>query len=183
MKKTRIRAGFLGGAFREMPGFSLHHRVHVGMNLIAHGTYLAADHVVTGAQRIGQLGLDLCTGGTCLHWLSCWRRLNTDPVDQFSVGGNTLEPSSRDELTPTFRLLDTFVRKLLDEGIQDGSITPCDTKITTFSIFGTMHWLARWYRPGGELSPQEIADRVFTLFDKGLRPVGGRDVCAAPPGR
>lgn len=98
-------------------------------------------------------------------------------------GLGPLEPSSRDELTPTFRLLDTFVRKLLDEGMQDGSITPCDTKITTFSIFGAMHWLARWYRPGGELSPQEIADRVFTLFDRGLRPVGGRDVCAAAPGR
>ncbi len=89
-------------------------------------------------------------------------------------GLGPLEPASRDELTPTFRLLDSFVRKLLDEGIQDGSITPCDTKITTFSIFGAMHWLARWYRPGGELSPQEIADRVFTLFDTGLKPVGRR---------
>jgi AcrR family transcriptional regulator len=81
-----------------------------------------------------------------------------------------LEQSSRDELTPTFRLLDTFVRKLLDEGILDGSITPCDIKITAFSIFGAMHWLARWYRPDGELKAQEIADRVIALFEVGLKP-------------
>ncbi len=85
-------------------------------------------------------------------------------------GLGPLEPSSRDELTPTFRLLDTFVRGLLDEGVKDGSIQPCDTKITTFSIFGAMHWLARWYRPGGELSAQEIAERVFSIFESGLKP-------------
>lgn len=87
-------------------------------------------------------------------------------------GLGPLEPSSRDELTPTFRLLDTFVRNLLEEGIQDGSITPCDTKITAFSIFGAMHWLARWYRPDGDLNAQEIADRVFAIFESGLKPIG-----------
>jgi AcrR family transcriptional regulator len=92
-------------------------------------------------------------------------------------GLGPLEPSSKDELTPTFRLLDSFVRKLLDEGIQDGSIAPCDTKITTFSIFGAMHWLARWYRPEGEFSPQAIADRVFALFESGLK-AGGNSVPA-----
>jgi AcrR family transcriptional regulator len=91
-------------------------------------------------------------------------------------GLGPLEPSSRDELTPTFRLLDTFVRNLLEEGIQDGSITSCDTKITAFSIFGAMHWLARWYRPDGELNPQEIADRVFAIFESGLKqcPISGK---------
>ena len=84
-------------------------------------------------------------------------------------GLGPLEESSRNELTPTFRLLDTFVRKLLEEGIKDGSITPCDTKITAFSIFGAMHWLARWYRPGGELTAQDIADRIFSIFESGLK--------------
>ena len=93
-------------------------------------------------------------------------------------GLGPLEPASRDELTPTFRLLDTFVRKLLEEGIRDGSITPCDTKITTFSIYGAMHWLARWYRPEGQLSPQEIAERVFTLFESGLKHSGSSEQSA-----
>jgi hypothetical protein len=86
----------------------------------------------------------------------------------------TLEPSSRDEPTPTFRRLDTFVRKLLDEGIQDGSIAPCDTKITALSIVGAMHWLTRWYRPDGEINAQAIADRVIPLFELGLKPIGSR---------
>ncbi len=86
-----------------------------------------------------------------------------------SSGLGPLEPSSRDELTPAFRKLDTFVRKLLNEGIQDGSIAPCDTKITTFSLFGAMHWLARWHRPDGDLNPQEIAEKMFALFEAGLR--------------
>ena len=84
-------------------------------------------------------------------------------------GLGPLEPSSRDELTPTFRLLDTFVRKLLEQGMQDGSIKPCDAKITAFSIFGAMHWLARWYRPDGALNVQQIAERVFAIFESGLK--------------
>ena len=87
-------------------------------------------------------------------------------------GLGPLEPSSRDELTPAFRHIDTFVRGLLDEGVQDGSIAPCDTKIVAFSLFGAMHWLARWYRPEGELAPQEIADKVFALFESGLKGAG-----------
>lgn len=83
-------------------------------------------------------------------------------------GLGPLEPSSRDQLTPTFRLLDTFVRRLLEEGMKDGSIVPCDTKIMTFSIFGAMHWLARWYRPDGDLTPEKIAEQVFTIFKTGL---------------
>ncbi len=86
-------------------------------------------------------------------------------------GLSPLEPSSREQLTPTFRLLDTFVRNLLAEGIKDGSIAPCDTKIATFSLFGAMHWLARWYRPDGELSPEAIAEQVFLIFETGLRNV------------
>lgn len=83
-------------------------------------------------------------------------------------GLGPLESSSKDKLTPEFRRLDAFVRDILEEGIQDGSVKECDVKITAFAIFGAMHWLARWYKPDGQLSPSEIADRVFAIFESGL---------------
>ena len=84
-------------------------------------------------------------------------------------GTGSLEPSSRDELTQAFRQIAIFARGLLDEGVADGSIAPCDTKITAFSIFGAMHWLTKWHQPDGKLSPREIGERVFATFESGLK--------------
>jgi hypothetical protein len=40
--------------------------------------------------------------------------------------------------------------------------------MTTFALFGAMHWLARWYRPDGELTAEKIAAQVFSIFETGL---------------
>ena len=32
------------------------------------------------------------------------------------------------------------------EGIQDGSIHPCDPKMTAFALAGALNWIAHWYR-------------------------------------
>jgi AcrR family transcriptional regulator len=83
-------------------------------------------------------------------------------------GIGPLAPSNREELTLAFRQIDNFARKILDDGVQDGSISPCDTKITAFTLFGAMHWLAKWHKPDGTLTPREIGEKLFTNFEFGL---------------
>jgi AcrR family transcriptional regulator len=68
-----------------------------------------------------------------------------------------------------FRRVDAAARSMIREGIEDGSIVTADPKIATFALFGALHWITRWYRDGGELSPDAVAERIFAVFEDGLR--------------
>jgi AcrR family transcriptional regulator len=86
------------------------------------------------------------------------------------TGFGPLDHASRRKLRPAYRRIDGAVRKVIVEGIQDGSIARCDPKIAAFTLFGAMHWLTHWYRPNGQWTPAEIADRMLDLFEQGLAP-------------
>jgi len=78
--------------------------------------------------------------------------------------------------------IDHGIRRLLREGVQDGSIEPCDAKMTAFALAGALNWIAHWYREDRSLSGAQIAAAFVTLFEGGLRPRGGtsRLVARAP---
>ncbi|RYX95426.1 MAG: TetR/AcrR family transcriptional regulator [Comamonadaceae bacterium] len=84
-------------------------------------------------------------------------------------GSTPLEPVSRAQIAPSFRYIDQSVRKMVAEGVADGSIAPCDPKIAAFSLFGALHWMTSWYRADGELGPDELATQIFTIFSAGLQ--------------
>jgi AcrR family transcriptional regulator len=66
--------------------------------------------------------------------------------------------------------IDQGIRKLIREGIQDGSIHPCDPKMTAFALAGSLNWIAHWYRENRSMTAAEIADAFITVFDNGLQP-------------
>jgi AcrR family transcriptional regulator len=66
--------------------------------------------------------------------------------------------------------IDQGIRKLIREGVQDGSIHPCDPKMTAFALAGSLNWIAHWYRENQSMTPAEIADAFITVFDNGLQP-------------
>jgi AcrR family transcriptional regulator len=66
--------------------------------------------------------------------------------------------------------IDQGMRRLLRAGIDDGSIRPCDVKMTAFALAGALSWIGQWYRAGEQLAPPEIANRFMELFANGLRP-------------
>jgi hypothetical protein len=69
--------------------------------------------------------------------------------------------------------IDQNMRRLLREGVEDGSIAPCDPKMTAFALAGALNWIAHWYRAGKGLKPAEIARVFVAVFDDGLRPRQG----------
>ncbi len=69
--------------------------------------------------------------------------------------------------------IDQGIRRLLREGIQDGSIAPCDPKMTAFALAGALNWIAHWYREDQSLSGAQIAAAVVSFFEGGLRPRPG----------
>src|SRR5580698_7197368 len=66
--------------------------------------------------------------------------------------------------------IDHGIRRLIREGIQDGSIHPCDPKMTAFALAGALNWIAHWYRENQSMTGAEIADAFVTIFENGLRP-------------
>jgi AcrR family transcriptional regulator len=81
-----------------------------------------------------------------------------------------LEEESRQKLLPSYRRIDDSVRAMLEAGIEDGSISSAvDPKIAAFALFGAIHWMPTWYDASGELNSREIADRLFAIFQGGLK--------------
>jgi AcrR family transcriptional regulator len=66
--------------------------------------------------------------------------------------------------------IDQGIRRLIREGIQDGSIHPCDPKMTAFALAGALNWIAHWYRENQSMTRAEIAAAFVTVFENGLRP-------------
>jgi len=42
--------------------------------------------------------------------------------------------------------IDQGIRRLLEEGVRDGSIQTEDLKMTSFALAGALNWIAHWYR-------------------------------------
>jgi AcrR family transcriptional regulator len=72
--------------------------------------------------------------------------------------------------------IDQAIRRLIREGVQDGSIEPCDPKMTAFALAGALNWIAHWYREDRSLTGAQIADSFVTIFEGGLRPRGTSQV-------
>lgn len=84
------------------------------------------------------------------------------------VGEDPLPKSERAKLRGMKAKIDHEFRRLIEEGIAEGSIAPCDARIAAFTIGGALSWIGRWYRPDGELEQKEIARRMILLLTKGL---------------
>jgi AcrR family transcriptional regulator len=78
--------------------------------------------------------------------------------------------------------IDHGIRRLIREGVQDGSIHPCDPKMTAFALAGALNWIAYWYREDQSLTGAQIAAAFLAIFENGLRPRGNGARKAARPG-
>jgi AcrR family transcriptional regulator len=56
------------------------------------------------------------------------------------------------------------------DGKPDGSIAPCDTRLTAFMLGGAVNGIGRWYRDGGDLSPAAVAEIYVNQMAAGLAP-------------
>lgn len=99
------------------------------------------------------------------------------------VGDEQLPPESRKELRRLKSAIDQEFRRLVAEGVAEGSLQPCDPKMTAFVIAGALSWIGRWYQPDGEYTPEQVAQQcIATLCDGVLRRPAQAPVSAADAG-
>lgn len=85
-------------------------------------------------------------------------------------GDDTLSSEGVKNLRAMKRRVDTALRALIIEGIDDGSITAVDPKITAFTLAGAMAWPARWYSKTGPTPPDAMAAQIVDSLMMGLAP-------------
>ncbi|MEQ1868799.1 MAG: TetR/AcrR family transcriptional regulator [Vicinamibacterales bacterium] len=82
-----------------------------------------------------------------------------------------LNPEHRVMVIERRDLFDRGLRRVVQQGVEEGLFRPVDVKLVSFAILGAVNWIRRWYSPDGPSTSQEIADRFADFLLAGLRPV------------
>ncbi|MCZ2407946.1 MAG: TetR/AcrR family transcriptional regulator [Burkholderiales bacterium] len=96
------------------------------------------------------------------------------------VGDEEVPEPSRSELRRMKSEIDLAFRRLVAQGVREGSLAPCDPKMTAFVIAGALSWIGRWYQSSGEYSPAQVADQCVTTLLHGVLGQAATAPAAAP---
>ena len=62
-----------------------------------------------------------------------------------------------------------LLESIVCEGVESGEFSAVtNPRVATLALIGSLNWLTHWYRPGGSLHADEIADQFCDLFLGGL---------------
>ena len=120
-------------------------------------------------------------GGNAVDQLRACMQVYADIVTQpfgmciIRIGDEEVPEPSRTELRRMKSEIDQAFRRLVAQGVQEGTLAPCDPKMTAFVIAGALSWIGRWYQSGGEYTAAQVADQcIGTLMHGVLGPGPGR---------
>lgn len=68
------------------------------------------------------------------------------------------------------RIVDRRIRALLRKGVADGSIAPCDIRMTSFMLAAALNGIPRWFKPDGRLSIADVSEIFVNQMLAGLLP-------------
>ena len=94
-----------------------------------------------------------------------------------------LSEHNRKIIQASKRKIDRAFRGYIKDGMVDGSIRPCDIKLSAFTIAGSLNWIGHWYQPGGALSAEDIAAEFAIRLTEGLAAKQSRKKAEKPPGK
>ncbi len=94
---------------------------------------------------------DLNASSVFLHE---WRHLVKPKLDEFIDLRNRYENE---------------FRSIVQQGEDENVFETVDKKFAVLTILSTMNWITEWYKPGGTMSPVEIADNLCDFILTGLK--------------
>ena len=68
------------------------------------------------------------------------------------------------------RKTDGEIRILLQRGIDDGSIAPCNIRLTSFMLASALNGITQWFDPAGELDIHEVGEILVDKLVSGILP-------------
>ena len=79
-----------------------------------------------------------------------------------------LSAEGRREVRELKRRMDLSLRGFVESGMKDGSVSSCNPKLVSFAISGAINWVGTWYKPEGDLQPEEISREFTRILTGGL---------------
>ncbi|MEX2282262.1 MAG: TetR/AcrR family transcriptional regulator [Gemmatimonadota bacterium] len=61
------------------------------------------------------------------------------------------------------------LRELVAAGIAAGEFRAVDPKVVVFAMLGSINWIARWYRPDGQIKGDDLGQHFADYLIRGLR--------------
>lgn len=87
----------------------------------------------------------------------------------------SLKRGHQQEILEVSRRHSAAFEDILLRGIDDGSIVPCDVRMTGNAIMGSINWIPKWFH-GKAAMAREICSEFPGILTRGLRPGQGPDV-------
>ena len=79
----------------------------------------------------------------------------------------SLKPAHRETVLELSRKHSTAFEALIEEGIADGSIAPCNVRMTGNAIMGSINWIPKWYH-GDEAVARQVVREFPEILSSGL---------------
>lgn len=94
-------------------------------------------------------------------------------IDELTVAvvvmeDSSLSPAERKSAHARRDRFEHALREFVVEGMQDGSIVPCDPKLVIMAMLGAVNWVPRWFRPDGEWTKEQLAEAMSDLLDRSI---------------
>ena len=70
----------------------------------------------------------------------------------------SLQPEHRAQVLDISRRHSARFEAVLQRGIEDGSIRPCDVRMTGNAIMGALNWVPKWFRGDADVAAQVVAE-------------------------
>lgn len=81
----------------------------------------------------------------------------------------SLKPGHRDDILEVSRRHSAGFERILESGIADGSVGPCDVRMTGNAIMGSINWIPKWYH-GNPAMARQIMQGFPEILTAGLKP-------------
>jgi AcrR family transcriptional regulator len=79
----------------------------------------------------------------------------------------SLKPDHRDEVLELSREHSKNFEAVLEAGIKDGSVVPCNVRMTGNAIMGSINWIPKWFHGDPELA-QKLIQEFPEILARGL---------------
>ena len=80
----------------------------------------------------------------------------------------SLKRAHRNEILEVSRRHSTHFEEILEWGIADGSVAPCDVRMTGNAIMGSINWIPKWFHGKAGMA-EEIRNEFPQILMRGLK--------------
>jgi len=81
---------------------------------------------------------------------------------------NALTGAQADHIIALRDEFEKRMRRLVEEGMADGSILTLNPKLAMFMLLGAVHWVTKWYSPDGPWTADDVAEALIEMATRGL---------------